>query len=118
MEKFKIEKLNNKNEYLVLSTSYISPLDDIFSLQDELIKRKCKGKIYLDLLLCNGISDNRYLEVEFDGKSIDIRKIKICYDVKSEIKEVSREFYKLNKNLLSKSILPQAHCYIVMNGLI
>ena len=118
MEKFKIQKLNNKNEYLILSTSYISPLDNIFSLQDSLIKLGCKGKIYIDLLLCNGLDDNRYFETDFDGEKIDLRKITICSNIKEEVKSVSRKFYKENNNLLSKSILPKAHCYIIMNGLI
>lgn len=118
MKNFIIEKIKNQEQYIILSTSYISPLDDIQILQDELKKLTYTGKIIIDLLLCNGLSSNRYIEAFFNGEILDVSSVKVVDNVSTIVKETSKLFYKDNKSILERSILPKAHCYIIENGLI
>lgn len=117
MENFVIQKINNKNECIVLSTSYVSPLDEIFELEEKLEEIKFKGNIIIDLLLCNGLT-NRFFKTFFDGEFIDFNSIKADEEVELEVKKISRNFYMKNLELVDDSILPEAHKYIVKNGLI
>lgn len=117
MRYFAIEKINNKNNYIILSTSYISPLDEIEELQNDLKKLNYNGELIIDLLICNGLSSNRFFKAYFDGKAIDLCSIKILSDVDDNIKGTSREFYKNHANILDNSTLPKPHCYIIKNGL-
>ena len=94
---------------LIFSNSYISPLDDIELLENDLKERNIKGLIIFDLLLCVGFSKNRYLGINFNGKYLD---------VSDDIKEESRNFYFKNSSLLENSVLNNAHKYIVKNKLI
>jgi hypothetical protein len=118
MENFKIKKIENKQKYIVLSTSYISPLDELFDLEEKLQMLEYKGTIIFDLLLCNGLEQNRFLEAFFDGNFIDISNVSILNQVDEKIKEISRNFYKENLYALENSVLPDAHKYIIRNGLI
>ncbi|PVE15079.1 hypothetical protein DDA98_11565 [Clostridium perfringens] len=117
MENFMIKRINNTSEYIILSTSYISPLDELFDLEQELKILNFKGEIIFDLLLCNGLNDNRFLKGFFDGDYIDISNLTILNNIDSNIKKISKEFYINNSDLVEYSVLPDAHKYIVKNGL-
>lgn len=117
MREFEIQKIKSE-KYIVLSTSYVSPLDEIEILQQELTRLNFEGELVIDLLLCNGISDNRYVVVYFNGKYIDFSKLQVAPKVDDEVSKKSREFYMTHKELLVRGILPDAHIYIVSEGLI
>ncbi len=117
MKEFVIQEIDNQR-YIVLSTSYISPLDEIEILQKELKHLNFAGDVILDLLLCNGISDNRYVVVHFNGEYIDFSTLKVMPKVNEIVSEKSKTFYMTHKELLVRGILPDAHIYIVSEGLI
>lgn len=118
MENFMIKEINNKSEYIILSTSYISPLDELYDLEQELKMLNFKGEIIFDLLLCNGLNENRFLKGFFDGQYIDISNITIMSNVQNYIKKISKEFYITNSQLIDYSVLPDSHKYIIKNGLV
>ncbi|MBL4932259.1 type II toxin-antitoxin system RnlB family antitoxin [Clostridium paridis] len=118
MKNFFIEKFNMENQCIVLSTSYISPLDEIDVLQDELRKQNYFGTLIIDLLLCNGLSSNRYIEVYFNGDDLDFSTLKVVSNVSTTIRKKSNQFYMSHKDVLNRGILSDAHRYIVENGLI
>ena len=118
MENFEIKKIETKQEYIVLSTSYMSPLDELFDLEEKLHQLEYKGIIVFDLLLCNGLEQNRFLETFFDGNFIDLSSISILDQVDEKIEEISRSFYRENPHILENGILTDAHKYIIRNGLI
>lgn len=118
MENFMIKEIRNTSEYIVLSTSYISPLDELFDLEQELKMLNFKGEIIFDLLLCNGLNENRFLKGFFDGDYIDIANITIIKNIENDIKKISEEFYINNSELVDYSVLPDAHKYIIKNGLV
>ena len=112
MKSFKIEKVNEKNIYMILSTSYISPLDDLIQLEEVLNQEKIQGDIIIDLLLCNGLN-NRFFKTSFDGNSIDIFNIDNIEVVDEFIKKISKKFYRDKQQLIDNSILSDAHKYII-----
>lgn len=111
-------EISNNVKNLVLSNSYISPLDNIKEVENDLKNRGVKGLVVFDLLLCVGFSSNRYISIEFNGENLDISTSKILNTVSSDIKEESSNFYFHNSELLENSILNNAQKYIVKNKLI
>lgn len=117
MDEFVMQKIN-ESQCIVLSTSYISPLDEISTLQNQLEKHSCSGEVIIDLLLCNGVSDNRYVTMYFNGKNFDFSTLRVMPKVNDLITSISKSFYMCNKHLLTRGILPDAHRYIIEQGLI
>ena len=100
-----VEKKVLDSEYVMFPSSYINPMKNISSLEltiCDFIKKPCI--ILVDLLLCNGNSFNRFLELHFDGKHIDRNTIEIVSLDNDDEKKVN-EFYKRNKKLLFDSVL-------------
>lgn len=100
-----IEKKILDSEYIMFPSSYINPMKNISLLElsiYDVVKKPCI--ILVDLLLCNGNSFNRFIELHFDGKHIDRNTIEIVSLNIDDEKKVN-EFYKLNKKLLFNSVL-------------
>lgn len=117
MRNYEIQRFDNMSEYpyVILSTSYVSPLDDIMDIEHEL-QPYYKGKILFDLLLTNGVSSNRFIEAEFDGRKFNYSSFKPLNQVDTEIKKGSSEFYRKHTELLENSILPNAYQYLIKKG--
>ncbi len=100
-----VEKKILDSEYVMFTLSYMNPMKNLSSLELNLcdcIKKPCT--ILVDLLLCNGNSFNRFLELHFDGTHIERNTIEIVSLNTDDEKSVN-EFYKLNKRLLFDSVL-------------
>ncbi len=100
-----VEKKILDSEYVMYPSSYMNPMKNISSLELNLcdrIKKPCT--ILVDLLLCNGNSFNRFLELYFDGTHIDRNTIEIV-SLNIDDKKSVNEFYKLNKKMLFNSVL-------------
>jgi hypothetical protein len=91
-------------------------LDELEDLEDELMSKNYVGKVIIDLLICNGIAGNRFIEINFDGFTIDLRFITVVDSIDDEIREISSKFYKSNPTIVDNSILPKAHCYLIKKG--
>jgi len=117
MKSYKIHKKNNVEEYpfVIFSTSYVSPIEGIMDIEEEL-KYLFKGKVLFDLLLSNGMSSNRFVEALFDGERFDYSSFKSLNNVDAELKQESTIFYQNNSELLENSILPNAFQYLIAKG--
>ncbi|MFA4132530.1 MULTISPECIES: type II toxin-antitoxin system RnlB family antitoxin [unclassified Brevibacillus] len=116
MKTYEIQKLHDPDySYLILSTSYVSPIDDLDCIEDH-FRTNYTGKVIFDLLLTNGNVKNRFIEAFFDGIRFDSSSFKIFDRVGSEIKDVSSKFYMNHKEYLSNSVLPRAHQFLVAKG--
>jgi hypothetical protein len=114
MKNYKILKLKNLDfSYLVLSTSYVNPLDYVEDIVKK-IKENSSMRILFDLLLSNGDSDNRFIEATFDGKKLD--NFRACQNVDLEIKKASVRYYQENTKLLDNSVLSRPHKYLIRKG--
>lgn len=104
--------MEEKNFYIVnnivLSTSYISPIDDIFTLEEELRNKGFEGEIIFDLLLSNGATvNNRYLSIVFDGETLDIANAKVCDEDLIEIMRISDKFYLSHMDLFKAAVFSE-----------
>ncbi|GIO06267.1 hypothetical protein J31TS6_22950 [Brevibacillus reuszeri] len=116
MKTYEIEKLNDPNySYLILSTSYISPIDALDCIENSL-RTNYAGKVIFDLLLTNGNVKNRFIEAFFDGIKFDSNSFKIFDKAGIDIKNVSSKFYMTHKEYLSNSVLPRAHQFLIAKG--
>lgn len=116
MTTYQIKKINNTNyySYLIFSTSYLNPLDNLCDIETDL-KGTNPGKVLFDLLLFNGFSSNRYIEAYFNGKHFVLSSFRPV-KVDSNIKKESGSFYQKNRELLNNSILLNSQSFMVKKG--
>lgn len=116
MKSFEMQRLHvGSYPYLVLSTSFESPLDEIELIENEL-KNCSAGKVIFDLVLTNGLSSNRFIEAEFDGDHIKHSSFRPVQIVEDSVKKVSSKFYQLHSDYVEKSILPNPHKFLLKKG--
>lgn len=113
MNRFEIRRLDNSNyDYLILSTSYVNPLQNISEIEKTL---KAKNiRILFDLLLSNGNSENRFIEATFNGEKLD--NFRNCNNVDIEIRKKAGQFYQENTNLLNNSVLSRPTKFLISKG--
>lgn len=103
---YHIKKTNLKTyPYIVFSTSYINPMDEMGALEKDLQGLGAQGIILFDLLLSHGDNPDRYYEAFFDGKYLDMDSLKNVQSVTKGIKNISSDFYYSHKQLLNNSVL-------------
>ncbi len=116
MKTYEIQKLHNPSyPYIVLSTSYINPLEEISSIEDSL-KDSYKVRVIFDLLLSNGLSSDRFLEAEFDGSKFRYSSFKTIDLLDTPIKKQINSFYQSNLEYLDSSVLTNVHKFLIKQG--
>lgn len=118
MSDYELLSINQKYQYVVVATSYVNPVDELYNIEDDLRQQHFNGTILFDLLLCNGITDNRYIEVYFNGVTFDISQYKILNDIDIEAKKYINSFYLDHLNMLQYSNLPKAQQFLLEKGII
>jgi hypothetical protein len=91
--------------YMVWSVSYMSPTEKLDEIGGELIKLNYQGLVLFDLLLCNGLAENRFMVAYFDGRKFDISCFR-SVDPGEEIRQKSVAFY-IDNGLLSRGVLSE-----------
>jgi hypothetical protein len=116
MKTYELQKIPDSSyPYIVLSTSYRNPLEEISTIENEL-KNNFQGRVIFDLLLSNGCSSNRFLEAEFDGKHFKYTSFKPVDCVDEIIKDIVSSFYQNNMDYVNESVLPNAYKFLVKKG--
>lgn len=106
MNSYRIQEINDfKYRAIIFSTDYISPIEELSEIENELRENKYMGTIIFDLLLINGNSENRFIEAFFDGMSFDRKSFKIADKLPCMINDLSSEFYYNNLYLVENSRL-------------
>lgn len=118
MSDYELLYINHKYKYVVVATSYVNPVDELYNIETDLRQQKFIGHVVFDLLLCNGITDNRYIEVYFNGNTFDIRQSKTLNDIDIEAKKAVYAFYISHTNMLEYSNLPKAQQFLLKKGVI
>lgn len=88
----------------VYSTNYLRLDEYLEELTIQLKEKTFKGNVMFDLLLSNGMSTNRFVELVFDGQEFDKKSFKII-KANTEIINNSFDFYNEHTNLLDNGIL-------------
>ncbi|HGI1702963.1 TPA: type II toxin-antitoxin system RnlB family antitoxin, partial [Streptococcus pyogenes] len=74
MKRYHILNLKSDSCKVVVATSYVSPLSQVYAIANELKSVDYKGEVIFDLVLSNGFSSNRFLKTDFDGNQLNIGK--------------------------------------------
>lgn len=111
MKKYNIIKLYNEPyEYLIIATTYESPIIYIEEIKKEIT---CK-KMLFDLMLINGNKSNRFIGSDMKAcEKFDPSTFFIANDVTDSIKEISYRFFSENKALVENSVLPNALKFLI-----
>ncbi|MCP1136296.1 type II toxin-antitoxin system RnlB family antitoxin [Paenibacillus polysaccharolyticus] len=120
---FELQKINQPSVYsfLILSTSYFNPLDDLDQLEEELrvsLGENFLGKILFDLLLTNGNSSNRFIEATFEGNAFDQSSFKVPSNVDLKIKKLSSSYYSNNELFINSVVVSDSFKFLLKKGLV
>lgn len=117
MKTYDVKKINDKwYSYIIFSTSYEDPFDDIEYIEKEL--NTFSGKVLFDLLLSNGLSSNRFVEAQFENGHFDTSSFKVLKDINDELKSEIAKFYMENQHVLDNSILNRVQKFMIKRGII
>ncbi len=110
---------NNETQYIVFSTSFISPLHTLKEIEDELSTQINEEKeIVFDLLLSNGNNSNRYGKAIYDGRKFKSGSFEVVnVPKKSELRRFSTQYYQEHMEFMDNSILSSAQKYLIINGI-
>jgi hypothetical protein len=113
---FEVQQIGNSSsyKYVIFSTSYISPLEQLNEIEP--ILKSFHGKVLFDLLLSNGNTTNRFIEGAYNGEKFDIGSFQVCKDIDYGIKEFTGEFYKQNNHYIQHGILSKPLQFLVRKG--
>ena len=103
-------------DYAIIATSYVNPLDDIDTIEQDFKNMDFSGNILFDLLLCNGLNVNRYVQIYFNGERFEHSSLKMLQDVSQDTKKRIYTYLNNNSSFIESSILPDAQRYLIQNG--
>ncbi|WP_017756795.1 type II toxin-antitoxin system RnlB family antitoxin [Calidifontibacillus oryziterrae] len=115
MKRYHILDLKSDTRKVVIATSYVSPLSEIYAISYELKSMNYKGEVIFDLVLSNGFSSNRFLKTNFDGEKLNIGEIKVLTSLKSNILDEIYVFFSENPQYVLASSLPEPQKYVLLN---
>jgi hypothetical protein len=115
MKRYHILDLKSDSRKVVVATSYVSPLSQIYTIAHELKSIGYKGEVIFDLVLSNGFSSNRFLKTDFDGEQLNIGKIKVLSKVKNNILDELYIFFYEHPQYIKASSLPEPQKYALLN---
>jgi len=116
MKSYNIINIKDGYKFIVLAISYVNPVDELDEIEKELYNKRFNGKVLFDLLLCNGINKNRYVEINFNGERFDTSSLKLIESITRSSKEIVSEYFKEHPIYIESSVLPKAQCYLMKKG--
>ncbi|WP_139365679.1 type II toxin-antitoxin system RnlB family antitoxin [Shouchella patagoniensis] len=105
----------NKYPYLVISTSYNNPLDDLKEIENDL--GDFSGRLLFDLLASNGHAPNRFIEGKVVNGRFETSSFKIVNHIDLEIKKETFNYFMDNMQELENSVLNNAAKFLFKKGL-
>jgi len=115
VKSYKLLKLEDYG-YAIVATSYINPLDDVNTIEQELRENKYSGDVLFDLLLCNGLGQNRYAKIRFNGERFEFSSIKLLVDITESSKNEIFAYMRSHDFHVDASILPTSQKYLLSQG--
>lgn len=104
MKNFELFELKNSEyDYLVIATTYISPILNLDGVQNKLIGKS--GKLIFDLTLINGINSNRYISALIESGIVNRSSFDIVKNIKPNIENKSSEFFIHHSDLVKNGTI-------------
>lgn len=105
VKKYTTQRLDDGSRF-VIGTSYISPIQSLTQLSNELESEGFEGEVYFDLLLANNNSDNRFLVIQFKNGAFERQSAQTASNnTQTTLKEKALNFFNLHSELLSNGVL-------------
>lgn len=115
MKNFAIIKLEKSvYDYLVIATTYISPISTLNDVQNEL--QGITGSLIFDLTLINGTNSNRYISAAIRNGIVDRCSFGIVKNIEKNIKYKSMDFFCHNTELVENGTIPKALKILLLAG--
>jgi hypothetical protein len=116
MKNYEIVKLRNEPyDFLVIATSYISPLDSIENIIGTVGQEN--PNLIFDLTLINGANKNRYIEMKHSNKGV-APKFSIVKTISPNIRTISSSFFTSHHNIVDKSVIPNSLKFLLKHDYI
>lgn len=107
MKNFEIIKLNNSEyDYLIIATTYVSPISTLSDVQNELADKS--GRIIFDLTLINGTSSSRYISATFENRIVNRRSFAIVKAIEPDVEHISLNFFAHHAEVVENGTIPNA----------
>lgn len=101
-------------DWLVIATSYISPL----SVLDDLVKelKPNTGQVLFDLTLINGTANNRYISAALDNGSFDKSSFRTVANISNGLSNISRQFFFEHPSVVDEGVISKSLKYLLKRG--
>ncbi|MCK4260789.1 MAG: type II toxin-antitoxin system RnlB family antitoxin [Halanaerobiales bacterium] len=120
MNNYEIKRVNYENfSFIVFSQTYETPFSCLKEISKELLSYNAvKCKIVFDMLLNMGNTSERFVEAYFNGDEFEKTSFK-CINInkKNQLRRISCNYYKENKEMLEYSILNSAQKKMLSRGI-
>jgi len=119
MKRYEISVSNKENKCIIFSTTYISPLDFIKDIENELRSMVDYSiEVVFDFLLSSGNGRDRFGRIVYDGKGFDMTSFEfITIPKKNTLREFSINYYKDKDENLENSILTSVQKKMIKKGI-
>lgn len=112
MKRYSVFELNDsKYNILVIANTYENPVNEL--LYEGNVSFIEDGDIIFDLAIINGLKANRFVKAEVKSHQIIPDTIKVVSDVCSKVKEISKNYFENNNEIVRRSVLPKATKYLL-----
>ena len=79
--------------------------DNIEPIVEEISYCSLDGENEFDLLVFNGLANNRFVAIAFNGNSFDRKTFKVLFDVDQDLKQGQDNYFRAHPDLLKASVL-------------
>ena len=120
MKKYEITVLREENQYIIFSTTYISPLDFIKDIEKDMKDIvNYNVEVVFDFLLSSGNSKERFGKINYNSNGFDMRSFEfINVPKKNKLREISANYYKDKNENLDNSILTTIQKKMIKKGIV
>lgn len=116
---FKIRHLkDNQYKVVVVATGYDTPLSCLNIIAQRLTEEAFHGPVLFDLLCSNGLEDNRFASISFDGKSFLKKTFHVVDEqlLPKQFLKNQNEFFITHESILSASVLTKSEIYNLVSA--
>ena len=113
--------IESKYAFVVVSTSYIDPLEEIWMIEQierEIGVQSKNCSVLFDLLACLGDNSERFISLYFDGEHFDLNTVEfVDFSKKSVIRDVSKNVLLEMADGLDNTMLNTFQKRILQSGI-
>lgn len=105
------ELKDSEYNFLIIANTHENPVNAL--LCEEKIAFIENGDIIFDLALINGLKKNRFVKVTVQSHKMLPNTIEVVTEVCPKAKEISKNYFNKNADIVRQSILPKATKYFL-----